>query len=263
MRFILLIVSIFFHPISKAEISHSISVEKISDSLHILKGIEYSTSIGLVSTDDGLVLIDPMPGKAQLNELQRVISELYDKPIIYILNTHDHEDHTGGNNFFDKQGSKLIDSSFIIKGIQQISVNSHTSKDNIYYIKKSNSIFVGDVFDSSWHPTFYSGGIKGFNAAIGHILAFGNEDSLIIPGHGQPANKTALREFRKNTLEWVQHIGELHRQDWSVDRIMKNSKTKDILNKFNTTNKASFIPERAFKRFIERTVVIVSKEGGI
>lgn len=260
MKFILLLVLILSIHVSKADISNSISVKKIANNLHLLKGIEYSTSIGLVSTDDGIVLIDPMPGKTQLNELQRLILEIYGQPVAYILNTHSHEDHSGGNEFFDKQGGKFINSDFTIKGIKKITVNSHTFQDNIYYLKESNSIFVGDVFDSSWHPTFYSGGIKGFDAAVDSILALGNEDSLIIPGHGEPANKNSLRNFRKNTFEWVKNVRELHLKRVSVEDIMKNSRTLVILNKFNIKNKLSFIPERAYKKFVEKTIVIVSKE---
>ncbi|WHI51112.1 hypothetical protein P3339_22390 [Microbulbifer sp. MLAF003] len=82
-----------------------------------------------------------------------------------------------------------------------IKVKSHSAIDNIYYLKESNSIFVGDVFDTSWHPVFYSGGIKGFNEAIDAILNLGDEQSLIIPGHGVPSSKLSLLEFRKNTFE--------------------------------------------------------------
>ncbi|WP_444945860.1 hypothetical protein ACJJIP_20045 [Microbulbifer sp. VTAC004] len=82
-----------------------------------------------------------------------------------------------------------------------IKVKSHSAIDNIYYLKESNSIFVGDVFDTSWHPVFYSGGIKGFNEAIDAILNLGDEQSLIIPGHGVPSSKLSLFEFRKNTFE--------------------------------------------------------------
>lgn len=260
MKYLLFVVSLLFIPISQAAISKSISVEKLSDNAHLLKGIEYSTSIGVVLTDDGLILIDPMPGETQLNELQRVISALYDQPVRYILNTHAHEDHSGGNKFFDAQGNKFINSAIAVKGIKQIVVNSHTAKDNIYYLEKSNSIFVGDVFDSSWHPTFYSGGIKGFEAAIAGILALGNEESLIIPGHGQPASKAVLRDFRNNTLTWTNNVSKLHLKGLSIEEIMNNPKTIEILARFNGDNKQPFLPEKAFEKFVERTISLVSKD---
>ncbi|MBQ4852754.1 hypothetical protein J8L97_21725 [Pseudoalteromonas sp. MMG012] len=53
------------------------------------------------------------------------------------------------------------------------------------------------------------GGLKGFDKAIDHILALGNEDTRIVPGHGKPANKESLREFRKHTHNWVAHIRKL------------------------------------------------------
>lgn len=67
--------------------ANSISVERVSEQVHLLKGIDYGTNIGLILTQDGLVLIDPMPGDEHLGALDDAIQSLYVKPVKFILNT--------------------------------------------------------------------------------------------------------------------------------------------------------------------------------
>jgi cyclase len=70
------------------------TVDKIANDLYVVKGEGGNTSVYL--TDDGIILIDP---KFERNhdELVAKITALSNKPIKYVLNTHAHGDHTGGN----------------------------------------------------------------------------------------------------------------------------------------------------------------------
>ena len=248
---------------SSAAFSSNINVENVFDQVYVLSGKEYGTNIGLIAMENGLILIDPMPGGEHLIELDNIVKSIYDKPIIYILNTHAHSDHTGGNEFFIKQGAKLVESISSSDDFVHIKVKSHSATDNIYYHKISNTIFVGDVFDTSWHPTFYAGGIQGFNDAIDNIIELGDEQTLIVPGHGAPASKLSLLEFRKNTSEWIMRVRELHLKGWDVDRIMDDAQAKSIVEKFNLGEKPPFLPQKAFKKFIERTISVVEKDNGM
>ena len=242
-------------------LSSNINLERISENVHILSGKGYGTNIGLISLEDGVVLIDPMAGKNHLTELDTVIRSIYGTTNTLILNTHQHSDHTGGNDYFVKQGATLVEGKFDLNGITRIKVNSHSPEDYVYYHEKSNIIFVGDVFDASWHPTFYSGGIEGFDHAINTILNLGDDQSLIIPGHGSPAYKPALHVFRENTFKWVNIIRDLHREGRDVESIRKNQQVKNVLEKFNVSKRSPFVPEKAFKRFVERTITLIEEEG--
>lgn len=254
-----LILSTLYSNAIFAKSTSNILAQKISNDLTIFKGKEYGTNIGGIKTSNGVVLIDPMPGKSNLAELHEAISKMYHEQQTFLINTHDHEDHTGGNEYFLAMGSKNFRGSLDIFGIEKVKVASHSSVDHIYYHKTSNSIFVGDVFDSSWHPTFYFGGLKGLDNAIDSILALGDESSLIVPGHGKPANKSALHKFRSNTFEWVARVKVLTLKGFSLEEIIKDKEANEILQKFNGENSSSFLPEKAHKRFIQRTLSLISK----
>ncbi len=67
-----------------------------SDSTFVLIGKGYGTNVGVVVSDKGLLLIDPMPGEEFFDGLHSLIRGISNMPFSYVVNTHNHEDHTGG-----------------------------------------------------------------------------------------------------------------------------------------------------------------------
>jgi cyclase len=77
-----------------------IKVTKVSGSVYMLEGA--GGNIGASVGDDGIVVVDDQ--YAPLAEkIQAALEGVTDKPVRFIINTHYHGDHTGGNAFFQKQ----------------------------------------------------------------------------------------------------------------------------------------------------------------
>jgi len=237
----------------------AMTVQPIDNNAYILTPA-YGTNIGVFKTAEGLVLIDPMPGEDQLVQLEQQIKSLLGAPVQFILNTHAHADHQGGNSYFVQKGAVLLADRSHLAGFQSASAASHTTLDTVFYHKASNSIFVGDIYDRSWHPTFYAGGLAGFHQAINAILALGDNQSLIVPGHGKPGSKAELRQFQLHTTAWVARVQQLSRAGKTVDDIKNDAEIKRILQQFNPEPTADFVPEQALVRFIERTLTLIKKE---
>lgn len=240
-----------------------IETREIGDGLYQLNGNGYDTNIGLLVGRDAAVLIDPSPGEAQLDALHEAVRALAAGATVWIVNTHDHPDHAGGNNHLASKGMRVIeDGRPLPLGVSSIDVVSHSARDRLLFLPDHNVVFVGDVFDNSWHPTFYAGGVDGLTDAVETILAMGDAQTLIVPGHGAPTDKTTLRAFHRNTLDWVDRLHALQAQGYSVDRIMTDPEALDIVARFDTRSRDPFLPEASLRRFIERTLAVTANASG-
>jgi cyclase len=75
-------------------------VTKVAGTVYMLQGA--GGNIGASVGDDGIVVVDDQ--YAPLAEkIQAALKGITDKPVRFIINTHYHPDHTGGNEYFQKQ----------------------------------------------------------------------------------------------------------------------------------------------------------------
>src|SRR5437660_10607876 len=75
-------------------------VSKVAGNVYMLEGA--GGNIGASVGDDGIVIVDDQ--YAPLAEkIQAALKGITDKPVRFIINTHYHGDHTGGNAYSQKQ----------------------------------------------------------------------------------------------------------------------------------------------------------------
>ena len=77
-----------------------IKVQKVSGTVYMLEGA--GGNIGASVGDDGIVVVDdeflPLADK-----IEAALKGITDKPVKFVLNTHWHGDHTGGNPHFGEK----------------------------------------------------------------------------------------------------------------------------------------------------------------
>lgn len=82
-----------------------INPEKVTDDIYLLYGA--GGNIGLFLGEDGAVMIDDQFAKVS-EKIMSVVDSLSDTDIKYLINTHWHGDHTGGNAFFAEKGATIV-----------------------------------------------------------------------------------------------------------------------------------------------------------
>src|SRR5512144_1521658 len=93
------------HQAAPAESARIHKVEKVAENIYCIFG--QGGNIGLVVTAKHAVLIDDQFERLVPGLLEAVRS-VTDKPIKYLVNTHGHPDHVGGNVVLEKQVSAII-----------------------------------------------------------------------------------------------------------------------------------------------------------
>lgn len=206
----------------------TIEVIPVSENVYMLKG--RGGNIGVSVGNDGVFMIDDQFAPLTPKILEAVKS-ISDKPIKFLVNTHYHGDHTGGNSNFEKKGALILAHENVRKRLKEdeknpegaglpivtfdsklqlhlngddiIAVhvhNAHTDGDALIYFPQSNVLHTGDTFFNGMFPyiDLKSGGsVNGDIEAAKTGLMLINENTKIIPGHGPLASYEDYSNYLK------------------------------------------------------------------
>lgn len=223
--------------LSKVEIKS----EQVAPGVAVLFGA--GGNIGVSYGEDGTILIDDQ--FAPLTEkIQTAVSTLGAQPVKFLVNTHWHYDHTGGNENLGKSGAVIMAHDNVRvrmaagQGNQKPAAKvalpvvtyaeglklhlngeevrvihmpaGHTDGDSIVHWTKSNVIHMGDLFFLRISFPFVDassgGNVRGVVAAADKVLAIADDQTKIIPGHGAVATKADLQQYRDMIAQIVGKI---------------------------------------------------------
>jgi glyoxylase-like metal-dependent hydrolase (beta-lactamase superfamily II) len=208
------------HRIEDAEFSAT----HVAGSVHMLmaRGGNIAVSVG----DDGVLIVDDEYA-ALTGKLQAALKEVSEKPVVFVLNTHHHGDHTGGNAAFGAEAHIIAhenvrkrlsrpkkhdpnslpivtfeDSASVHFNGEKITLihfpSGHTDSDSVIFFTKSNVVHMGDLLFTTSFPSFYpfeGGNINGYVKNVGEIVGMLDDHTKIIAGHGRLASKADVEAF--------------------------------------------------------------------
>jgi glyoxylase-like metal-dependent hydrolase (beta-lactamase superfamily II) len=205
---------------------------KVAGSVWLLVGA--GGNIGVSVGEDGIVMIDdqyaPLAPK-----IEAALKSITDEPVRFIINTHYHGDHTGGNEHFGKSAPivahenvrKRLSAGTMARGntvppaaaaaLPVLTFNDsvtihlngedvravhmphgHTDGDSVIWFTKSNVVHMGDDLFTNLFPFVdreNGGSVRGLIANIDKVIATIPDDAKVIPGHGALTDKNGLRAF--------------------------------------------------------------------
>ncbi|MCH7928250.1 MAG: MBL fold metallo-hydrolase [Candidatus Dadabacteria bacterium] len=262
--------------------SVEIKTIKITENIYMLQG--RGGNIGVIVGKDGVLMIDdefaPLGDK-----IRAAISKISDKQIKFLINTHWHRDHTGGNEIFANSGAIIVahenvrktmstqqfikmfkrtvppspkaalpivtfskDINFYINE-EEIKVlhiqNAHTDGDGVIYFKNSNVLHMGDIYFAERYPfiDLSSGGsITGVIRGVEFVLSFIDENTKIIPGHGNLSNKEELSEYLDMLKSAKLETEDLIKKGKSFQEIVDS----DVLKEFDPRYGQGFLKRDKF-----------------
>lgn len=216
----------------------TVKAVQLTDNIYMLTG--RGGNIGLSVGADGAYLIDDQFAPLT-DKILAAVAALTDQPIRFVVNTHWHKDHTGGNENLGARGAvilahdnvrrRLVARNFpdqaegfvsspslpviTFNDVVTLHLNgeslrvfkvpaAHTDGDVIVHFTGSNVIHMGDVFFNGLYTFFDAssgGSFDGMIAALGIGLELADEETKIIPGHGPLASRRDLEAHRDRLVE--------------------------------------------------------------
>ncbi len=227
-----------------------------------------SGNLGSIVTEDFVVMIDDgMRGTAPA--MVSHVSETVGRPVDFVLNTHYHGDHTGANAAFAEAGAVVIshhklrerlladaDSAGGPGGIPVLTFgegvvlhlnditaqimhvpHAHTDGDAFVFVPELNVIFAGDLQFAGRFPFIDlngGGSVQGFIDAQQMMASMADEDTIIIPGHGDdPSNLAALQADTAMLIDGYARVGALVEEGMSVDEVVAANPLADYAAEFD------------------------------
>lgn len=215
----------------EAAVNHEIEVSKISDNLYKLTcSTRYAVNLVASVGNDGVLLIDAGFDETA-NDVKSTLEGLGGRDIKYIINTHLHRDHTGGNRLLGEKAviiahenvrrrlagdhspldetpfeglpeSTLTDSmklNFNGEEIRLIHIpGGHTDGDVIVYFPASNIVCLGDLLFSDKFPYVdlgNGGNVEIYAENIKKVMDMFSDDTRFIAGHGRDHYISDLKKY--------------------------------------------------------------------
>ncbi len=231
----------------------------VTDNIYMLKGS--GGNIGVFVGKDGTLVIDNQFAPLS-NKINGAIKTIDPGEIRFLVNTHLHGDHSGGNENFKRMGATIVAHDQVRERMTKEQVNKvfnrttpprdpdalpvitfadkinfhlneedielihldkgHTDGDVLVHFKKANVYHTGDAFVRYGYPFIdvSSGGtFSGFLSSLDKMLTLLDDNSKIIPGHGELATKADVKALRDKLYDI---------RDQVLTALKKGKKTEDI-----------------------------------
>lgn len=216
----------------------------VAGSVYYLEGS--GGNIGLSIGEDGVVMIDDQFAPLT-DRIVAAIAELSDSEIRFVINTHVHGDHTGGNENLGRMGVLILARDEVRVRLQgqvpdvalpvltysdaiTIHLNgeevfafpvppAHTDGDSFIHFIDSDVIHAGDVFRTNAFPYIdlnNGGTLDGTLQALGLLIGTAGPDTQIIPGHGEVSSRMDVMAFRDMIIDVKDQVAVMMSQGMSL-----------------------------------------------
>ncbi len=232
-----------------------LTIEQVKPGLYAILNPGANT-LAVRVTNEGVILVDDMFDQ-NYDQIIALIKSVTDQPVKYVISTHHHGDHTGGNAKFMRHalifGHKNARAAMtganpqpgpppitytteaaIHLGGAEVQLHyvgrGHTNGDTIVYFPDLRVMATGDLFVVlNRVPTidYPSGGTTlGWVPTLDNILKF--DFDAVVPGHGPLATKADLQRFKERMQTLQTRTRELIKQGVPKDQYLSKLKTDDL-----------------------------------
>ena len=226
-----------------------LSTIKVRDDLFVIHNDLVPGNTTVLVTNQGLILVDNK-FEIDFDNLMAQVRKISSQPVRYVINTHYHGDHSGGNLKMQGQNVQVVaserarrrmvetnqpgppnvtleNSVRLYLGGKRVEVyhfgRAHTDGDVVAYFPDQRVVTMGDMFTvgEGLPPLVdYPGG--GSTREWPHSLAgaLALDFDTAIPGHGKPATKADLAKYRDSLTQLGRRVVEMQSKKASRAEIL-------------------------------------------
>ncbi|MBZ5594165.1 MAG: MBL fold metallo-hydrolase [Acidobacteriia bacterium] len=227
-----------------------LTINKVKDDLFEIEGD--GGNVAVYVTNEGVILVDDKFERDH-EEIAAKVKSVTDQPVKYVLSTHHHADHSGGNakylptaeiistanartNIVEQKQSNappgmaparvvFTEECSVFLGGKEVRARhfgrGHTNGDAIIYFPALRTIHTGDLMAGNTPLIDYPGGgsVVEWTKTLDQALKV--DFDTVIPGHGPVTNKAGLLTYRNNIEKLRNRAAGLIREGKGQDEVGK------------------------------------------
>ena len=131
---------------------------------------------------------------------------------------------------------------------------AHTDGDAVIHFTRANVIHTGDIVFMQTYPFIdmdNGGSVQGVISAVEKIMALADDDTKIIPGHGQMTNLAELKDYHEMLVTLSGRISKMAADGMTLEQVQQAKPTADYDERYN-----GFIDGEAFIGLLYRDLSI-------
>ena len=231
---------------------------KVNGNVYMLQADPGSGNIGASVGPDGILIVDDQFAPLA-DKIRAALKEAGGGPLKFVLNTHWHFDHVGGNKVFGLEApiiahtnvrkrlttdQTLMGRAFpaepkeawpVITFDQSLSIHfngeeikvfhmfpGHTDGDSMVFFTGSKVVHMGDQYIANGFPFIdreSGGNVEGFVKNVETVLAQLPPDTKVIPGHGPLSTYDDLKTYHRMLVETTNSVRQRMAAGKSLDAI--------------------------------------------
>ena len=227
-----------------------LQVVKLADDLFVIHNDFVPGNTTALVTNAGVILVDDKFEIDHANVVKQ-LKTFTSQPVKYVINTHYHNDHSGGNAKLQALGAQAVSSEkarermvagkqpgltdltfdqrmHLRLGGKQVDLyyfgRAHTDGDIVAYFPRHRLLAAGDMFafgDATPELIDYAGGgsAREWPATLDKALAL--DFQQVVPGHGVVTTKAEMKKFRDSTQALFTRVKTMNSQKKSKAEIEK------------------------------------------
>jgi len=234
-----------------AQAQDQLTIQPVKDGLYAIFGS--GGNVGVRVTSEGVILVDDKYPQ-NFEEIQRLVARVSSLPVRYVINTHHHGDHSGGNASYlaiaevishrnardnlvraGQEGPPRLvftDQTSVYLGGAEVQAyymgTGHTDGDAVVYYPDLRTVQGGDLLHGTAPYIDYSSGgsSRGWVGTLNNMLEL--DFDTAIPGHGDIMTRDDVIAFRNQMEALRAHMARLIRGGLRADQAADRIVTTDL-----------------------------------
>ena len=229
-----------------AHAQNDLQIELVKDGLYVILGS--GGNVGVRVTSEGVILVDDKFPE-NFTAIQELVAGVTDQPVRYVLNTHHHGDHSGGNveyiriaEIIAHQNARdnmirgdqnapprlvFTDETAVYLGGVEVRAfhmgTGHTNGDAVIYFPDLRTVHGGDLLHGTAPFIDYENGGNS-RGWVGTL----NDFDTAIPGHGAVMDRGDVEAFRNQMEALRTRMAELVRSGMPRSEVAERIRTQDL-----------------------------------